>query len=186
MPQYSISAAHRITGKSRTTITKHISTGKLSCSEDGQGNKLIDASELMRVYGDACDFSKAGEPELSTTEAETGQGVQPNASTLKALLEKEIAERERERGQWQRQIDHLQEALKLAQEAQSKAMLLLEDKSSGGGEWQQAIKALEAKIANQEEGLKQQLAKASEEAKRAARQEMLQKPWWKWTFAKAS
>ena len=48
--KYSISAAHRITGKSRTTITKHLASGKLSCEEDAQGNKLIDAfQELWRT-----------------------------------------------------------------------------------------------------------------------------------------
>lgn len=183
MTKYSISAAHRITGKSRTTITKHLSSGKLSCTEDDEGNKLIDASELMRVYGADCDFSREEEASaISSPASNTEQGVQPSLSSLQALLEKEVSERERERGQLQRQIDNLQDALKLAQEGQNKAMLLLQDKTSGGGEWQQALKALEAKIANQEEGTKKELAKVAEQAAQAARLELLSKPWWKVAF----
>lgn len=183
MTKYSISDAHRITHKSRTTITKHIAAGKLSCEEDEQGNKLIDASELMRVYSDECDFSRArGDGEALAEIAGVVQGVQPGLSTLKAQLDKEVAEREREREQLQRQIDNLQDALKLAQEGQNKAMLLLEHRTSGGGDWQQAIKALEAKIANQEEGTKQEIAKVVLQAKQVARRELLSKPWWKVAF----
>lgn len=54
--KYTISAASRLTGKSRPTISKHIRQGRLSCEDDGQGAKLIDAVELIRVYGDACNF----------------------------------------------------------------------------------------------------------------------------------
>ena len=184
MTQYSISAANRITGKSRTTITKHLRTGKLSFTEDGEGNKLIDASELMRVYGDDCDFSReeGAAANNNNSASKTEQGVQPNLSSLKLLLDKEIAERERERGQLQQQIDHLQDALKLAQEGQNKAMLLLEDRSSGGGEWQAAIKKLEERIADQEEGAKKQLAAITEKARREARENIKNKYWWQVVF----
>ncbi len=41
-----IQQATMLTGKSRATITRHISSGKLSKTNDG-----IDLAELMRVYG---------------------------------------------------------------------------------------------------------------------------------------
>ena len=41
-----IQQATILTGKSRATITRHISSGKLSRTNDG-----IDIAELMRVYG---------------------------------------------------------------------------------------------------------------------------------------
>ena len=47
----------RITGKSRTTIQAHIKDGKLSYELDKDGNKIIQASELIRVYDEkGCDF----------------------------------------------------------------------------------------------------------------------------------
>ena len=45
-----IQEATRLTGKSRATITRHISTGKLSKTDKG-----IDTAELMRVYGALVD-----------------------------------------------------------------------------------------------------------------------------------
>ena len=55
--KFSISEIHRITGKSRTTISKHMEEGKLSYELDGE-KKTVDAAELMRVYGDDCDFER--------------------------------------------------------------------------------------------------------------------------------
>ncbi len=179
MTKYSISAANRITGKSRTTISKHLASGKLSCSEDEQGNKLIDASELIRVYGAACDFSReegAGQPAAAKG---SEQGGQLPLSSVAAQLEKEIAERERERAHFRQQIDHLQDALKLAQEGQNKAMLLLEHRTTGGGEWQAAIKQLEERISKREEEVALGKSQAVESAKQAARAELLSQPWWR-------
>lgn len=174
LTKYSIAAAHRITGKSRTTIAKHVAAGKLSCVEDASGAKLIDASELIRVYGDACDFSReegASQPAAAGSGG-TGQGEQVPVTSLAAQLEKEIAERERERAHFRQQIDHLQDALKLAQEGQNKAMLLLEHRGSGGGEWREALAALEERLKTEQETAKAQ-------AKREALAELKNQPWWK-------
>ncbi len=167
--KFSIAAASRLTGKSRTTIAKHIRAGRLSCEEDASGAKLIDASELIRVYGDACDFSQAGETGEQAEEGRDAPRPPPardDDALLKQRLESETAERERERKQYLDQIDHLQEALKLAQEGHNRATLLLENRSTGGGEWQLAIKQLEEKIANQESESRQELRRLREAAKR--------------------
>jgi len=53
MSLLSISKASRITGKSRTTLLRHIEQGKLSKSTDSTtGRTGLDTSELMRVYGE--------------------------------------------------------------------------------------------------------------------------------------
>lgn len=51
MPKISISEASRRTGKPRSTLHRHIKTGKLSKEFDELGNPIIDMSELERVYG---------------------------------------------------------------------------------------------------------------------------------------
>lgn len=53
MTSVSISEAARLTGKTRDTLHRHIKTGKLSALSDSnrQGARLIDVSELIRVYG---------------------------------------------------------------------------------------------------------------------------------------
>jgi len=155
--KYSISAAQRITGKSRTTIAKHIKQGKLSCESDSTGKKQIDASELLRVYGDDCSFGReegtqdSSKSQTPSSTKKTDQGGQHDLNSLRDQLDKEVAERKREREHFSQQVDHLQEALQLAQEGHNKAMLLLENGSAGVGDWEQSIAALEKRIANQEE-----------------------------------
>ena len=102
-------------------------------------------------------------------------------SSLKAQLEKEIAERERERAHTRQQIEHLQETLTLAQEAQNKAMLLLEHRTIGGGDWEKAFKALETRIAKQETTAAR-MAELKMAAKREAIEEIKSKAWWQVVF----
>jgi len=47
----SVNEASKLINKSVKTIYRHIDNGKLSCSLDENGNKIIDTSELIRVYG---------------------------------------------------------------------------------------------------------------------------------------
>ncbi|ELV07221.1 Hypothetical protein F387_01995 [Wohlfahrtiimonas chitiniclastica SH04] len=48
----SITEAAELTGKSRRTIQRHLSQGKLSRTKDATGATGVDISELIRVYGD--------------------------------------------------------------------------------------------------------------------------------------
>lgn len=166
--KYSISAANRITGKSRTTIAKHIRTGRLSVTHDEQGNKLIDAAELIRVYGDACNFDR----EEVTNEQESStpvHGGSPELQQMKEQLAREIAERERERQLYREQIEHLQETLQRAQEGQNLATRLLENQPAGGGDWEKAVKTIEKRLAEQEQTTRSEL----QEIKAAARKKLL-------------
>ena len=49
--KYTVIQAAKITGKSRQTIYRHIDAKPISVTQDDDGNQLIDASELIRVYG---------------------------------------------------------------------------------------------------------------------------------------
>lgn len=51
MTKVSVAEAAKLTGKSVKTIYRHIDTGKLSSSQDENGSKSIDISELQRAYG---------------------------------------------------------------------------------------------------------------------------------------
>lgn len=171
--KYTITSAHRITGKSRTTIQKHLHRGKLTSTVDESGVRWIDASELIRAYGDACDFSREEGTQSAEQVSVTGvsDGVRTELHTLHEKLDTLVEERRRERGQLQTQIDHLQDALKLAQEGSNRALLLLENRS-GGGEWREAVDRLEKRLqAAEVEGI----AKAKAEA----RKELLTQPWWR-------
>ena len=52
MSKVSISEASRLTNKTRKTIYKYIQDGLLTVSMDTKGKKVIDISELIRVFGE--------------------------------------------------------------------------------------------------------------------------------------
>lgn len=52
MAKVSISEAARLTGKSRTTLHRLIRTGELSTCAGARNSKMVDISELIRVFGD--------------------------------------------------------------------------------------------------------------------------------------
>ena len=52
MSQLNISQAARAAGVARSTIQAHIRQGKLSVMVMGNGEKTVDTSELIRVYGE--------------------------------------------------------------------------------------------------------------------------------------
>jgi len=170
--KYSISQSSRIAGKSRTTIKAHIKKGKLSAEEDANGNPVVDGAELFRLYGDDCDFERA-EPPGKRSSAGKRAGGQPgdqNPTTdlkhLQDQLERETQERKREREQFEAQIDHLQGALKLAQEGQMKATLLLESRGDGVGDLQQKLRQLDARLDRQEENARREVEEIKTSAKR--------------------
>lgn len=82
-------------------------SGKLSFEEDESGNRVIDASELMRVYGDACDFDRADE---------TGRSVQHDSAEQPVNIQLELA-REKIEGLEEKvdlfkdEVDYLRERL---------------------------------------------------------------------------
>lgn len=171
--KYSISAASRATGKSRNTIAKHLKQRRLSCEVTPQG-KLIDASELIRVYGDAFRADRGDD-----NEAEAGadpkhrreEGPSAGTHSLKQQLKKEVEEREREREHYREQIAQLEQALERAQEGHNRATLLLENHAQGrdgASEWRDAIKRLENRVTElQQEGQGQ------------AKGDWLSLPWWR-------
>ena len=52
MAKLNLSQAAKLTWKNRTTIWRHIHSGKLSIERDRDGLPFVDTSELIRVYGE--------------------------------------------------------------------------------------------------------------------------------------
>jgi len=150
--KYNQSEVARIAGKSRTTITQHMKSGKLAYAIDDNGTKVIDAAELIRVYGDACDFDRADSNAPAKAAPSPGgeQGMYSELDIARKQLSAEQDERDRERNQLQKQIDQLESALERAQNSEHKLTLLLEDRRNGAEDWKDSFKVLESRIANQE------------------------------------
>jgi len=116
MAKVSISEAARLTGKSRTTLHRFIKTGELSTCSGERNAKMLDTSELLRVFG---SFSG------SSSEQVVAQVVEQRVTANLVDSEQVIAPLKQE-------IEHLK-ALVQAQESHiaslKQAMLLIEDRS---------------------------------------------------------
>jgi len=132
MPIVSISEAARLTGKSRRTLHRHIDAGHISRSHTQSGEKGIDISELIRVYGKLKTqpvISGQTEPRLqratdSDTKCPTGahHDIRQNDTEPRRIhdLEKEVENLNRLLSSKQETIDSLKTALKLLEYHQEK------------------------------------------------------------------
>lgn len=185
--QVSISKAAEMVGVTRATLYRHIDKKGITVGKDEEGNPKIDVSELIRVYGNKVKtpedtVSKEQDNTKQSTpvkQGETGASQPASVSVELEVLRERVkhleesktqseAERKREREQFEERIEQLQETLTKAQDTQNKTTLLLEHytKEGVGGDWQKGIKALEERIANQEEEARKR-AEKEEEEKRA-------------------
>lgn len=136
--KYSISEAARIVNRGRATITRHMHAGELSFERNDQGNRTVDASELLRVYRDRCDFDRAS----GKKKTDMNRSVAAKAATdsdftaLKELYEARIAD--------------LKDALSESKDTiveERETRKLLEDKTKERTGWKEALSEMEAKIA---------------------------------------
>ena len=125
--------------------------GKLSFEIDSNGNRIVDAAELLRVYGDSCDFEREQGKQQSTgtTRIEKSDGSY--------LFDVKEMQRQLEQ-QYQAQINVLTDALERSQEGHNRATLLLEQKSSQSDGWKDAIAVMEQRLANESELQKKQIS----------------------------
>ncbi len=188
MAYVSISKAHKITGVARSTIYKDIDDGKLSATTNARGKKTIMIAELERVYGNIdINQIELSAPKESTSEIVVSAVERPKESRADATgqlsvlqerinsLQNQITrqdsfiddlknERQKQRETYTEQIESVQESLKMAQNGYNTITKLLEDKTTkedNKPDWQQSLKSLESRIANQEKDAK---AKAEAES----------------------
>lgn len=150
--KYSISQAARIIGITRKTLYNHIDKKPISTHKDDGGNTLIEASELIRVYGDKCKFDRVNGKDENVTPK---QDSTPISNDLKHELEiskLEISHLKKLIEKYENDVEVLTEALKRAQEGHNRAtMLLVEDKSGAGDteDIKTQLKIAEQKTINQ-------------------------------------
>jgi len=187
--------AAKLTGKSRETINTATREGTLSFSLNSRKHKVIDISELERVYplvktmdeikqvSDAVNASPgASESDVSSELAVMRQKL----ASSEAMREVLATERERERRQLESEIENLRSSLEKSQDQHNKALLLITDQSKQakerGGDWEVAARKLREKIANQETMFKKRFHSLRQESRRDAIAELKAKPWWQVMF----
>jgi hypothetical protein len=159
--KYSISEASRIVGITRKTLYKHIEKKPISVDKDENDRPIIDASELVRVYGDRCRFNneeggkKADEGIQSSTEVSNQDAIE--VAVTQKELEMLRVQMSSEKNTFEEQIDYLRTKLDEANSETKKLTALITDqttKENRVGEWEKSFKALEARLANQEKAEK--------------------------------
>jgi len=197
--KYTVNQAAKIVGITRQTIYRHIDSKPISIEKDELGNQLIDAAELIRVYGNEINFNALSETVAKdVTVKKTAPVTESDNSSTVSLEDKiQIVRLEAE-------IDKLKEIVRKSEEGEQyvKALLeeekaerrkannLLEDlreKESRSENWDKTIKALEQRITNQEKVAKenrdreQRILRQNQILKKNLEEEK-NKPFWKKLF----
>ena len=157
----SMSEAARLAGiKSRSTFYRHIEKKGISVDRSDPQNPVVDVAELIRVYGD----------KIKPNTDEQGRGVQNNTphQTPSNRQSREDVIPLSAMNKIQEQIEDIYkeriEDLKSQLELQTKQnTILLEDRSKKdeqGREWEKSLRALEARISNQETTAKEDKERA--------------------------
>jgi hypothetical protein len=90
MSKVNISKAARLAGVSRATMyRKYIDNGVISIDSDREGNKVIDTSELVRVFGSLVDIDETPEHPDQSPETRIAALESALTSTKTALLKSE-------------------------------------------------------------------------------------------------
>ncbi|EHH6036361.1 TPA: helix-turn-helix domain-containing protein [Escherichia coli] len=122
MAKISISEAARLTGKSRTTLHRLINTGELSTCHGARNARMVDISELIRVFGPL---------EHRPSEQFAAQVSEHSDTGVSAQTEQVIA-------QLRQEVEHLKTLVSAKDshiDSLKQAMLLIEHKHTGDSSW---------------------------------------------------
>jgi len=122
MAKISISEAARLTGKSRTTLHRLIKTGELSTCHGARNARLVDVSELIRVFGPLAHRS---------SEQVTAQVPEHPDTVISPQSEQVIA-------QLRQEVEHLKTLVSAKDshiDSLRQAMLLIEHRHTGDSPW---------------------------------------------------
>jgi len=109
--RYTLGTAAKATGKSKTTIQRAVSKGKISAHKDEDGSYSIDPSELHRVFPRVTDETVSSDPNLDASgpHDETPE-LRVKIEALEAMLAREreaLDEVRKDRDAWKNQATAL-------------------------------------------------------------------------------
>ena len=107
---YTLGAAAKATGKSKTTIQRAISRGTISASKEKNGRYSIDPSELHRVFPMMSTDTVAHGFQVDTSRPPDETPLQMKVEALEAMLEREreaLTEMRSDRDAWKQQATAL-------------------------------------------------------------------------------
>jgi len=122
MAKISISEAARLTGKSRTTLHRLIKTGELSTCHGARNARMVEVSELIRVFG-PLEYRPSEQVAAQVSE-HSGTGVSAQSEQVIAQLRQEVEHLKTLVSAKDSHIDSLRQA-----------MLLIEHRHTGDSPW---------------------------------------------------
>lgn len=122
MAKISISEAARLTGKSRTTLHRLIKTGELSTCHGARNARMVDVSELIRVFG-PLEYRPSEQVAAQVSE-HSGTGVSAQSEQVIAQLRQEVEHLKTLVSAKDSHIDSLRQA-----------MLLIDHRHTGDSPW---------------------------------------------------
>lgn len=107
---YTLGAAAKATGKSKTTIQRAIAKGRISASKGDNGRYVIEPSELHRVFPLAPHATVAQPSQSDTVLPQNETTLQVKVEALEAMLDREreaLSEMRNDRDAWKQQATAL-------------------------------------------------------------------------------
>ncbi len=138
MAKVTLQRAAELTGKARSTIHRAMASGRLSFEKDGNGDRLVDVSELERVFGISPERNDA--PALQQDDTHPSEmRTQLELSRLKAeMLQERLDEMREERTQLLSTIREKEETIARKDELlaeQMQTVKLLTDQRTKKKKW---------------------------------------------------
>lgn len=93
--QQTISEAARLYGKARSTIHRAIAAGRLSCSVRGDGVRVIQLAELIRLWGEPDNMPAAAQQSATPENSDTQQAMLHEMQAMRrelVALREEVAQ----------------------------------------------------------------------------------------------
>ncbi len=152
-------------GISKPSLSAAIKKGRVSAKKNDSGTYEIDPAELFRVYPPRANTNTVSHSETLPSANPQRNGQKPGNSEVLGLLlaerDKLIAEKDKSIGRLEHEKDQIRQDLEDQKDQAKRITMLLEDKSNdGAGDWGSSLKALEQRIANQEQQQKTEKERA--------------------------
>lgn len=172
--KYTVNQAAKIVGATRQTIYRHIESKPISVEKDDNGNQLIDASELIRVYGDKVNFDALNEDDSDNVTVKKSPHVTARDNQDEGTFEDKLrlVKLEGEIGKLtgllhkvEDENAYIKDLLEEEKAERRKANNLLEDmrqKESRGEGWEKLLRGLEERLSNQERAAQEWTAREKE------------------------
>lgn len=146
-PVFTLGEAAKAAKVSKPTLSKAISTGRLSAEKMPDGSYRIQAAELFRVYPPSREANRLPEGGVADQETSSNNGLlEGEVNRLREQLATLSDERDRERRQLVDQVEDLRRRLDLEGEERRKLTAILTDQRATPAEPQPAPKGLFARL----------------------------------------